>query len=176
MTIGGHGGLTLVLGGARSGKSQFAGKLAVETGRKKIYLATGQALDDEMIARVAKHQKDRGADWVLVEEPLDLIGALKNHAENDNVILIDCLTLWLTNLMMDKRDVPQSCNDLAVVLSAIPTANRVILVSNEVGQGIVPIEKMSREFRDHAGWLHQKLAQVCGHVWFVTAGLPQKLK
>lgn len=176
MSVDGHGGLTLVLGGARSGKSRFAEKLAAETGRQKMYLATSQALDDEMVKRIEKHRQDRGDEWALLEEPLELAAALIDNSQADKVILVDCLTLWLSNLMMANRDVEKLSDELTDTLRGLSDTSQVILVSNEVGQGIVPIEKMSRDFRDHAGRLHQELAQVCGHVWFVTAGLPQKLK
>lgn len=176
MSIDGHNGLTLVLGGARSGKSRFAEKLAADSGRRKIYLATSQAFDDEMVKRIEKHREDRGDGWKLLEEPLELVSALIDKPQADKVILVDCLTLWLSNLMMANRDVEKLSDELTDALCGLSDTSQVIFVSNEVGQGIVPIEKMSRDFRDHAGRLHQKLAQVCGHVWFVTAGLPQKLK
>lgn len=176
MSVDGHNGLTLVLGGARSGKSRFAEKLAADSGRQKMYLATSQALDDEMVKRIEKHRQDRGDGWKLLEEPLELASSLGDYSQADKVILVDCLTLWLSNLMMANRDVEKMSDVLTDTLHGFSDTSQVILVSNEVGQGIVPIEKMSRDFRDHAGRLHQKLAQVCGHVWFVTAGLPQKLK
>ncbi len=138
----------------------------------KIYLATSEIRDGEMAQRIAHHRARRGGEWQLVEEPLDLAGSLRRYADSDTVVLVDCLTLWLTNLMMADRDVEAEC---AALVDALPDAN-IIFVSNEVGQGIVPMEKMSRDFRDHAGRLHQDLAVACQHVWFVTAGLPQKLK
>ena len=110
------------------------------------------------------------------EEPLDLSGILAEHAARDSVVLVDCLTLWLTNLMMAERDIPQACAALCKSLAELKSEAAVLLVSNEVGQGIVPMEKMARDFRDHAGRLHQDIAAAVPHVWFVTAGLPQKLK
>ena len=165
-------GTALVLGGARSGKSAFAEQLADGSGLAKVYLATSEIRDSEMSDRIAQHRARRGSDWQLVEEPLDLAGSLGRYAKSETIILVDCLTLWLTNLMMAERDVEADC---AALVSTLPDAN-IIFVSNEVGQGIVPMEKLSRDFRDHAGRLHQDLAAACQHVWFVTAGLPHKLK
>ena len=169
-------GVTLILGGARSGKSRFAEELADASERQKTYLATSEAYDDEMEERIAIHQKRRGDDWSLLEEPLDVAHRLTGHANHNTCILVDCLTLWLTNLMMAKRDVAYESHYLVGALGSLPENASVLLVSNEVGQGIVPIEKMAREFRDHAGRLHQDIAAVADHVWFVTAGIPQKLK
>ena len=173
-------GVSLILGGARSGKSSFAECLAKRSGRQKIYLATSQVWenDHEMEQRVALHKERRGEDWKLVEQPLDLAGCLPELANAQNCILVDCLTLWLTNLMMAEKDVAQECRQLVDCLAALPADTSVLLVSNEVGQGIVPMEKMARDFRDHAGRLHQDVAAdgVAAHVYFVTAGLPQKLK
>ena len=169
-------GATLVLGGARSGKSTFAEKLAEASGRRKIYVATSQIFDDEMAKRVDLHKSRRGSDWVLVEEPLALVDVLAEHAAADTCLLVDCLTLWLTNLMMAERDVTAECDHLVKSLSGHDPDASVLFVSNEVGHGIVPMDKMARAFRDHAGLLHQKLAAVVPHVYFVTAGLPQKLK
>ena len=171
-------GASLILGGARSGKSQFAELLAKESQRQKIYLATSQAWegDTEMERRVADHKSRRGSEWHLIEEPLDLANCLSRIAADDCCVLVDCLTLWLTNLMMAERDVQAECGKLVQTLAGLSGNCSVLLVSNEVGQGIVPIEKMAREFRDHAGRLHQDIAAVVPNVWFVTAGLPQKLK
>ncbi len=166
--------ITFVLGGARSGKSSFAEKFTASLGLDKIYIATSQIFDDEMQDRVAKHQIDRGADWHTVEEPLALSETLLRESKSDNAILVDCLTLWVTNLMMADQDIDALGDELAAVL--LQMSGPVILVSNEVGQGIVPDNAMARAFRDHAGRLHQKIAEVSGEVYFVTAGLPQKLK
>lgn len=173
-------GASLILGGARSGKSGFAEKLvdecAAAEGRAKIYLATSQSFDAEMDGRIAQHRDRRGPEWQLVEEPLDICGALQKHAGSGTCVLLDCLTLWLTNLMMADRDVSAECVKFVDVLGALDRDATVLLVSNEVGQGIVPVDKMARDFRDHAGRLHQDIAAVVPHVWFVTAGLSQKLK
>lgn len=129
-----------------------------------------------MRKRIGHHQARRGPEWALVEEPLVLTDALRAACGRETIILVDCLTLWLTNLMMDERDVSAECDQLVRVLSELPSESSALFVSNEVGQGIVPTEKMARDFRDHAGRLHQQIAAVANHVWFVTAGLPQKLK
>ncbi|NKB51441.1 MAG: bifunctional adenosylcobinamide kinase/adenosylcobinamide-phosphate guanylyltransferase [Rhizobiaceae bacterium] len=170
-------GVSLILGGARSGKSSFAEQLAAESGRDKIYLATSQAWDGEMEQRIADHQSRRqGSDWQLVEEPVDLLEQIGPRAKAPNCVLVDCLTLWLTNLMMAEMDVAKASELLVQGLADLPEDCSVLLVSNEVGQGIVPIEKMAREFRDHAGRLHQDIAAIAQNVWMITAGLPQKLK
>ena len=169
-----RGRVILVLGGARSGKSAFAEGLVAHSDLQKIYLATCQTFDDEMERRIDIHRARRGGDWQLVEEPLELAGALGKACSKDRALLLDCLTLWVTNLMMADKDVPKLGDKLAGVLQGLE--GTIVLVSNEVGQGIVPDNKMAREFRDHAGLLHQKIAMIADEVYFVTAGLPQKLK
>jgi adenosylcobinamide kinase/adenosylcobinamide-phosphate guanylyltransferase len=168
------GRIILVLGGARSGKSAFAEELIDRSGLSKIYLATGQVFDDEMKRRVGIHKGRRGPEWDLAEEPLDLCGALSRIASDKRAVLVDCLTLWVTNLMMAERVQPNEADALALALKTMP--GTIVLVSNEVGQGIVPDNAMARAFRDHAGLLHQKVAAMADEVYFVTAGLPQKLK
>ncbi|MGL4488770.1 MAG: bifunctional adenosylcobinamide kinase/adenosylcobinamide-phosphate guanylyltransferase [Rhizobiaceae bacterium] len=168
------GRIILVLGGARSGKSAFAEDLVDGSGLKKVYLASAQVFDGEMEKRVDLHRSRRGEDWQLVEEPVALSAALERTASNEHAILVDCLTLWVTNLMMAEMDIASLGDALAEQLAHLK--GTVVLVSNEVGQGIVPDNKMAREFRDHAGLLHQKIAAIADEVYFVTAGLPQKLK
>jgi len=164
-----------VLGGARSGKSRFAEKLAHDSGLDRHYVATGRAFDDEMLARIAKHRADRAdAGWTTHEEPLDLVGALLSADAPGRVILVDCLTLWVTNLMMAERDVEAEGRALAAHVSLAKA--RLIFVSNEVGLGIVPENRMARAFRDHAGRLHQWMAVEAQDVYFVAAGLPLKMK
>ncbi|KAB2718593.1 bifunctional adenosylcobinamide kinase/adenosylcobinamide-phosphate guanylyltransferase [Brucella intermedia] len=164
----------LVLGGARSGKSSYAEKMAQSSGLQPLYLATGRAFDGEMENRIAIHQDRRGSDWQTVEEPLDLVGALTLHVAVDRFVLVDCLTLWLTNLMMAERDVAA---EMAGLLAMLPNlAGPVVFVSNEVGFGIVPENRMAREFRDHAGFLHQAVAAVADEVYLIAAGLPLKMK
>jgi adenosylcobinamide kinase/adenosylcobinamide-phosphate guanylyltransferase len=167
--------LTLVLGGARSGKSRHAEGLVLGASPSPVYIATAEAWDEEMRARVAEHRRrrtDRG--WTTVEEPLDLAGALAAHATDGAVVLVDCLTLWLTNQMVAERDVPAACDALLATLREVP--GRVVLVSNEVGLGIVPENRMAREFRDHAGRLHQAIAAEADRVVLVVAGLPMVVK
>ncbi|MEX6508696.1 bifunctional adenosylcobinamide kinase/adenosylcobinamide-phosphate guanylyltransferase [Jiella sp. M17.18] len=166
--------VTLVLGGARSGKSAFAEKLAASSGLSKVYVATGRAFDAEMEARIGDHRTRRGADWRTVEAPLALRETLTAETAETRIVLVDCLTLWLTNLMLEERDVPAECSALAESLKHV--AGPVILVSNEVGLGIVPDNRMAREFRDHAGRLHQEIAAAADDVHFVAAGLPLKMK
>ena len=139
-------GASLILGGARSGKSAFAEALIDESQREKIYFATSQAWDGEMEDRIAQHQQRRGPEWQLAEEPIELPDQLAAMAQKDNCILVDCLTLWLTNLMMAERDIAAASTRLVNVLQQLPDEAAVLLVSNEVGQGIVPMEKMARGF------------------------------
>jgi adenosylcobinamide kinase / adenosylcobinamide-phosphate guanylyltransferase len=168
------GRIILVLGGARSGKSAFAESLIDQSGLTKCYLATGQVFDDEMRRRIGEHRARRGPEWELAEEPLDLCCALDEAASKNKAVLVDCLTLWVTNLMMADRDQAEAADALVAALKVLP--GTIVLVSNEVGQGIVPDNAMARAFRDHAGLLHQKVAAAADEVYFVTAGLPQKLK
>ena len=164
-----------VLGGARSGKSRFAERMAVESGLERHYIATGRAFDDEMRARIGRHQQDRAEDgWTTHEEPFDLAGTITAVAAPDRVLLVDCLTLWVTNLMIAEGDIDAAGDALAALLPQ--TAGRIILVANEVGLGIVPENRMAREFRDHAGRLHQKIAAHADEVYFIAAGLPLKMK
>ena len=164
----------LVLGGARSGKSAFAEGLVRQTGLARHYVATGRAWDDEMQARIARHREDRGDGWTTHEEPLELVERLEAINAPGQVVLVDCLTLWVTNLMMEERDMAAEFSRLAQHVSTARTA--LVLVSNEVGLGIVPENRMARDFRDHAGRLHQAIAAVAAEVYFVAAGLPLKMK
>jgi adenosylcobinamide kinase/adenosylcobinamide-phosphate guanylyltransferase len=166
--------LTLVLGGARSGKSRHAEQLALASGLAPVYVATAQALDGEMARRIAIHRERRGAAWQTIEEPLDLVGTLQRACGPERIVLVDCLTLWLTNLMVAERDVEA---ESAQLLRALPgRSGPLVLVSNEVGQGITPDNAMARRFIDHAGWLHQGIAEQADAVVLMTAGLPQRLK
>ncbi len=164
-----------ILGGARSGKSAFAQRQAQASGLNVIYLATAQAFDAEMTERIARHRAERPADWGLVEEPLALAAALRSHAAPDRCLLVDCLTLWLSNLLAAGDDrLSAEISDLLQTLPTLP--GHVLLVSNEVGQGIVPANPLARRFRDEAGWLHQAIADCCNRTTFVIAGLPLTLK
>ncbi|MEJ5083025.1 MULTISPECIES: bifunctional adenosylcobinamide kinase/adenosylcobinamide-phosphate guanylyltransferase [unclassified Ochrobactrum] len=165
---------TFVLGGARSGKSSYAEKLVEGTGLQPVYLATGRAFDTEMESRISIHRNSRGDEWQTVEEPLDLVGALQKHAGHDRFVLVDCLTLWITNLMMAERDIAAETETLVTALPQL--SGQVVFVSNEVGLSIVPENRMAREFRDHAGFLHQAVASVADEVYFIAAGLPLKMK
>ncbi|PKU21748.1 bifunctional adenosylcobinamide kinase/adenosylcobinamide-phosphate guanylyltransferase [Telmatospirillum siberiense] len=165
--------LTLVLGGARSGKSTYAESLLTDVAQP-VYLATARAGDGEMVDRIRLHRERRGAAWTTIEEPLDLVGTLSRHAHPDKAILVDCLTLWLSNLMLENADIGQEIDRLAQALPGLK--GPVLFVANEVGLGIVPDNAMARAFRDHAGRLNQSLAARCQRVVFVAAGLPLLLK
>ena len=167
-------GVVLVLGGARSGKSAFAERLVTETGLSRHYLATGRAWDEEMRERIARHQSDRGEGWQTHEEPVELVARLETLDDPANVILVDCLTLWVANLMMEERVMAE---EFARLAAFVPRARaKLVLVSNEVGLGIVPENRMARDFRDHSGRLHQAIAQSAAEVYFIAAGLPLKMK
>jgi adenosylcobinamide kinase/adenosylcobinamide-phosphate guanylyltransferase len=127
-----------------------------------------------MESRISIHRDRRGREWQTVEEPLDLVGALEKHAGHDRFVLVDCLTLWITNLMMAEQNIAAETETLIAALS--PLSGPVVFVSNEVGLGIVPENQMAREFRDHAGFLHQAVASVADEVYFLAAGLPLKMK
>jgi adenosylcobinamide kinase / adenosylcobinamide-phosphate guanylyltransferase len=166
--------IILVIGGARSGKSAFAEGLVDASGMSKVYVATGQAFDREMSDRIDVHRARRGTDWDNVEDPFDLSGVLGKVAAPDKAVLIDCLTLWVTNLMMEDRDVLAESNLLTGLLPEL--SGLIVLVSSEVGMGIVPDNYMARAFRDHAGKLHQQIGAIADEVYFVAAGLPLKMK
>ena len=167
----------LVLGGARSGKSRHAEALVTAAGPAPwAYIATAEAGDDEMRARIAEHQARRGAGWVTLEAPLDLCGALMAGAEAGSAVLVDCLTLWLANLMAADRDPEAEQQALVMTLAAVAQQAPVVLVSNEVGLGIVPDNALARTFRDAAGRLNQAVAAACDHAVFMAAGLPMVLK
>lgn len=165
--------LSLVIGGARSGKSAFAEGLVTGTRRPRRYIATAEAWDDEMRARIAQHRSDRGAGWITAEAPLDLCGALA-EAQPDEVVLVDCATLWLTNHLLADHDLAAETASLLAALAACTAP--VVIVSNEVGWSIVPENALARRFRDDQGRLNQRLAQVAGLVVTVIAGLPLVLK
>lgn len=164
----------LILGGARSGKSRYAQTQAESLRLPVTLIATAQALDEEMAQRIARHRADRDALWRVIEEPADILAALRAAAAPDRVVIVDCLTLWLSNLMHAGRDVGEAGEALAACLAGAP--GPVFLVSNEVGLGLVPDNPLGRAFRDAQGWLNQRLAQVCARVVFVAAGLPLLLK
>jgi adenosylcobinamide kinase/adenosylcobinamide-phosphate guanylyltransferase len=164
----------LVLGGARSGKSRHAEALIAGAAASATYIATAEAGDAEMAARIAAHRARRGPSWRTVEEPLDLAGAITRHAEPARPILVDCLTLWLSNVMGARRIVEHESETLCAALCA--AAGPIVLVANEVGLGLVPETPLGRAFRDAAGRLNQDIAALAGRVVFVAAGLPLVLK
>jgi adenosylcobinamide kinase/adenosylcobinamide-phosphate guanylyltransferase len=162
---------TLVLGGARSGKTRYALAAAERLGERPVMIATAEALDAEMAARIARHRAERGAQWRTLEAPLDLAGAL-GAVEAGETAVVDCLTLWLSNLMYAERDVERETETLVAALAG----RRVILVANEVGLGVVPDNALARRFRDEAGRMNQRIAAAADRVVFVAAGLPMVLK
>jgi adenosylcobinamide kinase/adenosylcobinamide-phosphate guanylyltransferase len=166
-------GIALVVGGARSGKSAFAEKLVTSTGQPRVYLATAEAWDDEMRLRIAQHRADRGAEWLTVETPLDLVGALDGVPE-DTAVLVDCATLWLTNHLLAGHDLEAETGALIAALERCRAP--VAVVSNEVGWGIVPETALGRQFRDVQGRLNQRIAARADLVVGVMAGLPFALK
>src|SRR3990167_2113530 len=166
----------LILGGARSGKSRLAERLAAESGLAVTYIATSQALDGEMNERIQHHRERRPAHWGLVEEPLALAQVLREQAAADKCLLVDCLTLWLTNLLMLDDPARLSAERDALLDSVSGLPGRVLLVSNETGLGVVPLGELTRRYVDEAGWLHQALAERCERVVFTVAGLPMGLK
>jgi len=164
----------LILGGARSGKSAYAQSLAESYGSERLYLATAAAWDEEMAARIARHQADRGQGWTTLEEPLEIAAALLTHAQPSRGVVVDCLTLWLSNLMLAGRDPGPAVTSLADAIGKL--AGPVILVSNEVGMGLVPDSKLGREFRDWQGRANREIGAACDAVIFVAAGFPLQLK
>ncbi|MDC4862880.1 bifunctional adenosylcobinamide kinase/adenosylcobinamide-phosphate guanylyltransferase [Acinetobacter baumannii] len=168
--------LQLILGGARSGKSRLAEQTAISMQLAVTYVATAQALDPEMQSRIVHHQNQRPAHWSLVEEPLFLAKTLQKIDRPNQIILVDCLTLWLTNLLLlEDQNIQQfECEQLLRVLPILES--EIILVSNETGLGVVPLGEISRRFVDEAGRLHQALGQIADKVVFCVAGFPMILK
>ena len=166
----------LIIGGARSGKSRLAEQLAKASKQDVVYIATAKADDEEMAARIAHHQANRPDSWQLIESPLQLANTINQHNKDSTCLLIDCLTLWLSNCLC-QHDLAYFQQEKAELLAALEASNsNIILVSNEVGYGIVPLGELSREFVDQAGWLHQEIAQLAVQVDFVFAGLPLTMK
>jgi len=166
----------LILGGARSGKSRLAEQHAIASGLAVTYVATATAADTEMQARIAEHQRRRPSGWALIEEPLRLAAVLREQAGPDRCLLVDCLTLWITNLLCanDENLFATERRALVELLPRLP--GHIILVSNETGMGVVPLGALSRRFCDEAGWLHQDIAQLSDRVILTVAGLPHLLK
>jgi adenosylcobinamide kinase / adenosylcobinamide-phosphate guanylyltransferase len=161
--------ISLILGGARSGKSRYAEALCLG---ERHYIATAQAFDEEMVARIAKHREDRGSAWVTHEAPVELLQMIRSCDQAGRSVLVDCLTLWLTNMMLSDRDWRAAT---AEILSYPPKAD-LVFVSNEVGLGIVPDNALARAFRDAQGTLNQQIAARADRVVFMAAGLPMVLK
>jgi len=166
--------IVFVLGGARSGKSSFALSEAAGRGGRKAFIATAAASDPEMLARIERHRKDRGSGWHTREEPINLTAVLKELSGNYEVIVVDCLTLWLANLLCSGADIESETDAFVSSLPAVQSA--LYIVSNEVGLGIVPDNALARNFRDLAGFLNQKVAASADSVYLMTAGLPTKIK
>ena len=163
----------LITGGARSGKSALAERLTLALGTPAVYIATAQPLDGEMAARIARHEARRGAEWRTVAEPLELCTAL-DESDGTGPRLVDCLTLWLSNLMQGGHDWERQTDALARTLAE--QSSPVVFVTNEVGAGIVPENRLARTFRDAAGLVNQRIATACDEVWLCVAGHPLKVK
>ncbi|MHB8846519.1 MAG: bifunctional adenosylcobinamide kinase/adenosylcobinamide-phosphate guanylyltransferase [Nitrospirota bacterium] len=169
--------VTFITGGARSGKSAFAEKLALDIAGKRAYLATAQALDAEMVARIEHHRQRRGAAWDTYEEPLAVAELLKKLSGRYGVVLLDCLTLWLSNVMARSGEdsvVMQRGEELVAAIKAF--SGSCIIVSNEVGLGIVPDNALARRFRDLAGFVNQRVAHAADEAYLLTSGIPLKIK
>ncbi|HCS71532.1 MAG TPA: bifunctional adenosylcobinamide kinase/adenosylcobinamide-phosphate guanylyltransferase [Rhodospirillaceae bacterium] len=166
--------VTLILGGQRSGKSRLAETLIEDAAGGGLYLATAEARDGEMTERIATHRARRGPDWETIEEPLDILGQIREHAAPGRPVLVDCVTLWLSNLMAAGRDAESEVETLARGLTGL--AGPVVLVSNEVGLGVIPANALARSFADAAGLANQRLAACADRVVFTAAGLPLVLK
>lgn len=174
--------IVFITGGAKSGKSSFALKLADEwafkekqsTISQKAYIATAQALDEEMIDRIERHKKSRSKEWITFEEPIYLSNLIKDISSKYNIILIDCLTLWLSNLLLNNKNVEAEIESLISILSTMDCL--MFIVSNEVGMGIVPENKLARRFRDLVGYINQRIAEIADDTYLVVSGMPIKLK
>ncbi|MQT11686.1 bifunctional adenosylcobinamide kinase/adenosylcobinamide-phosphate guanylyltransferase [Segnochrobactrum spirostomi] len=166
--------LVLVTGGARSGKSAFAERVVRASGLERLYVATGEARDGEMAERIARHRAERGEDWRTLEVPIALAGLIAAEAGPGRIVLVDCLTLWLTNVMLADRPVEAEIEGLVAALAG--AAGPVVLVSNEVGLGIVPDTPLGRRFRDAQGRLNRRVAEIATDAFFVAAGCPLRLK
>ncbi len=171
-------GCILIIGGAKSGKSRIALDICNSLKRKKIFVATAQALDGEMRERIQRHKEERGGEWVTVEEPINITGKIREYDGPDTAILIDCLTVWISNLFMaydeSLQHVYKSIDKLIEQLARVKGI--ILVVSNEVGMGIVPENHLARVYRDVAGLLNQRIAHIARRVVAVMAGLPMVLK
>ncbi|HMK60629.1 MAG TPA: bifunctional adenosylcobinamide kinase/adenosylcobinamide-phosphate guanylyltransferase [Dissulfurispiraceae bacterium] len=168
------GKITFILGGARSGKSGFALKCASELNGSKAFIATAQAFDDEMRDRIEQHKKERPVEWKTFESPLLIPKLISDVGTRYGVVLVDCLTLWLSNLLMNEVDIEAVIESLLLSAAHCPAA--LFIVSNEVGMGIVPENALARRFRDLAGTLNRRTAEIADEVYLVVAGIPVKIK
>jgi adenosylcobinamide kinase/adenosylcobinamide-phosphate guanylyltransferase len=170
------GRVILITGGARSGKSKYAEERAGELGRRRLYLATAEARDEEMVRRIAEHQKRRGDQWITVEEPVELSRALLRQRGKADCALVDCLTLWTSNLLL-QYDEKYAVQKTAELIETLPRLDfHLIFVTNEVGWGIVPDNPRARQFRDLSGWVNQRVAQAADEVVLMVAGIPTSVK
>jgi len=172
--------LSLVIGGARSGKSRFAQSLGV-TAERVVYIATARVEDAEMAARIAQHRQTRPAHWTTIEEPLEISSAIERHSADCDFLLLDCLTLWLSNFCWDHREIGEANIQAAAFqevarVAAASAASKVVLVTNEVGCGLVPESPVGRSFRDLQGWVNQEAARSADWVYHVVAGIPAAIK
>jgi adenosylcobinamide kinase/adenosylcobinamide-phosphate guanylyltransferase len=165
---------SLILGGVRSGKTRHAEELGRNHPGKRVYVATAAPGDEEMRARIILHRQNRGADWLTIEEPLALAEILKGECAADRFVLVDCITLWISNLLLEGREVLPEVDRLCALIPELD--GTVVIVSNEVGLGIVPASELGRRFRDEAGIANQLLAHACDEVVFMIAGMPLRLK
>jgi adenosylcobinamide kinase/adenosylcobinamide-phosphate guanylyltransferase len=168
------GKLTFIIGGARSGKSSLALKMAGNGGGRKAYLATAQPLDDEMVRRIEQHKRERSPVWDTIEEPLKIRDELIDLSEKYDVVLLDCLTLWLSNILHTTVDPLQELKEVIEVIKGVPY--KLFIISNEVGMGIVPENELARTFRDVAGLMNQSIAAISDEVHTVVAGVPLRIK
>lgn len=176
MAVEGTGKIVFVTGGARSGKSSLALKQAETLPGSRAFIATAEATDEEMAERIRRHQEDRNDSWTTIEEPLALAGALRQAASENNIVVIDCLTLWLSNILCAGSDIEEETAALIAALRDIRHAVHVFIVSNEVGMGIVPANDLARRFRDEAGRLNRRIAEIADAVYMTVSGIPVKLK
>ena len=164
--------IILITGGARSGKSQYAERRAIELGGRPLYVATAEANDEEMVQRIAEHRNRRGTQWRTIEEPLELAEALLAEHGKTDCALVDCLTLWISNLLI-RRDDKYAREKVEELIEKLQQLNfHLVFVTNEVGSGIVPDNPLARKFRDLAGWTNQRMAQAANEVILMVAGVP----
>jgi adenosylcobinamide kinase/adenosylcobinamide-phosphate guanylyltransferase len=168
--------IILVTGGARSGKSKYAEHRVIELGDRRLYVATAEAKDEEMVQRIAEHKTRRGDDWVTIEEPVELSSALLGQRGRTDCVLVDCVTLWLSNLLLH-RDAAFAVEKVEELVETLPGLDfHVVLVTNEVGSGIVPDNALARQFRDLPGWANQRIAAAANEVVLTVAGIPTIVK